>query len=146
MLRAFAAIFVRLIPAFILWCAAGLAYPAAIEIRLWHGMSGAPAAELDRLIARYNASQKEFRVVSYFQGPYDDVMADDIKTRRGTRRSPQIVQVQEGASADLMRTGLARALWQLGQELRSKRRQQAQRNADAEYLPAVAAYFSDAQG
>jgi len=138
MLRAYLAIF--------LLCAAGPAYPAAIEIRLWHGMSGAPAAELDRLIARYNASQKEFRVVSYFQGPYDDVMADDIKTRRGTRRSPQIVQVQEGASADLMRTGLARALWQLEQELRSKRRQQSQRNADAEYLPAVAAYFSDAQG
>jgi len=129
-----------------LLCAAGLAYPAAIEIRLWHGMSGAPAAELDRLIARYNASQKEFRVVSYFQGPYDDVIADDIKTRRGTRRSPQIVQVQDGASADVMRSGLARPLWQLVQESRPKRRQQSHQNADVKYLPAVAAYFSDAQG
>jgi len=138
MLRAYLAIF--------LLCAAGLAYPAAIEVRLWHGMSGAAAAELDRLIARYNASQKHFRVVSYFQGPYDDVMADDIKIRRGTRRSPQIVQVQDGASADLMRTGLARPLWQLVQESRSKGQRQSQRNADAEYLPAVAAYFSDAQG
>jgi len=146
MLRAFAAIFVRLVPAFILLCAAGLAYPAAIEIRLWHGMSGAPAAELDRLIARYNASQKEFRVVSYFQGPYDDVMADDIKIRRGTRRSPHIVQVQDGATADMMQSGFARPLWQLAQESRPKRRQQSHQSADAGYLPAVAAYFSDAEG
>ena len=129
----------------ILLCAAGLAYPAAIEIRLWHGMSGAPAAELDRLIARYNASQKEFRVASYFQGPYDDVMADDIKIRRGTRRSPHIVQAQDAATADLMRSGLARPLWQLVPESRPKRRQSHQ-NADAKYLPAVAAYFSDAEG
>ena len=139
MLRAFFAIFSL--------CAAGLAYPAAIEIRLWHGMSGAPAAELDRLIARYNASQKEFRVVSYFQGPYDEVMADDIKIRRATRRSPHIVQVQDGATADIMRSGFARPLWQLAQELRPKRRQQSHKeDADAKYLPAVAAYFSDAQG
>jgi sn-glycerol 3-phosphate transport system substrate-binding protein len=139
MLRAFFAIFSL--------CAAGLAYPAAIEIRLWHGMSGAPAAELDRLIARYNASQKEFRVVSYFQGPYDDVMADDIKIRRGTRRSPHIVQVQDGATADIMRSGFARPLWQLAQESRPKRRQQSHgKDADAKYLPAVAAYFSDAEG
>src|ERR1044071_8454473 len=102
MLRAIFAIF--------LLCAAGLAYPAAIEIRLWHGMSGAPAVELDRLIARYNASQKEFHVISYFQGPYDDVMADDIKIRRGTRRSPHIVQVQDRATADMMRSGFARPL------------------------------------
>jgi len=138
MLRAFFAIFSL--------CAAGLAYPAAIEIRLWHGMSGAPAVELDRLIARYNASQKEFRVVSYFQGPYDDVMADDIKIRRGTRRSPHIVQVQDGATADMMRSGFARPLWQLVQESRPKRRQQSHQNADAKYLPAVAAYFSDPEG
>ncbi|MFL6565633.1 MAG: sn-glycerol-3-phosphate ABC transporter substrate-binding protein UgpB [Burkholderiales bacterium] len=138
MLRAFFAI--------CLLCAAGLASPAATEIRLWHGMSGAPAAELDRLIVRYNASQKEFRVVSYFQGPYDDVMADDIKIRRGTRRSPQIVQVQDGASADVMLSGLARPLWQLVEESRPKRRRQSHQNADAKYLPAVAAYFSDAEG
>ena len=139
MLRAFFAIFSL--------CAAGLAYPAAIEIRLWHGMSGAPAAELDRLIARYNASQKEFRVVSYFQGPYDEVMADDIKIRRATRRSPHIVQVQDGATADIMRSGFARPLWQLAQESRPKRRQQShKKDADAKYLPAVAAYFSDAEG
>jgi sn-glycerol 3-phosphate transport system substrate-binding protein len=140
-MRAFTAIL-----AISLLCAAGLAYPAAIEVRLWHGMSGAPAAELDRLIARYNASQKDYRVVSFFQGPYDEVMANDIELRRGTRRAPHIVQVQDGATADMMRSGFARPLWQLVQESRPKRRQQSRQNADAKYLPAVAAYFSDAEG
>jgi sn-glycerol 3-phosphate transport system substrate-binding protein len=127
-----------------LLCAAGLAYPAAIEIRLWHGMSGASGVELDRLIARYNASQKDYRVVSYFQGPYDDVMADDIGLRKGTRRSPHIVQVQDAATAEVLRSGLARPLWQLMQE--TPRKPDAKSLLDAKYLPAVAAYFSDAEG
>jgi sn-glycerol 3-phosphate transport system substrate-binding protein len=150
MLRAFTGIFVRLVLASILLCAAGLAYPAALEIRLWHGMSGASGVELDRLIARYNASQKDYRVVSYFQGPYDDVMAHDLVLRRGTRRSPHIVQVQDAATADIMRSGFGRALWQLMEESRSKARpksrQKSDSNIEVKYLPAVAAYFSDAEG
>lgn len=140
MLRAFLATFLPLI----LLCAAGLAHPAAIEIRLWHGMSGASGAELDRLVARYNASQKDYRVVSYFQGPYDDVMADDIQLRRGTRRSPHIVQVQDAATADILRSGFGLPLWQLIREPR--RKPDAKSLLDAKYLPAVAAYFSDAEG
>src|SRR5262245_20051833 len=120
MLRAFFAIF--------LLCPAWFAYPAAIEIRLWHGMSGASGAELDRLIARYNASQKDYRVVSYFQGPYDEVMAHDMQLRKGTRRAPHIVQVQDGATADMMRSGSARPFWQLAHEARLK--------LDGKYLPA----------
>ena len=129
MLRVFTAVF--------LLCAAVPAH-SAVDIRLWHGMSGAPGAELDRLIARYNASQKEYRVVSYFQGPYDDVMADDIGLRKGTRRAPHIVQVQDAATAEVLRGGLARPFWQLAQESRLK--------MDGKYLPAIAASFSDAEG
>src|SRR5262245_48704490 len=119
MLRIFAVVLVL--------CAAGLAH-AADEIRLWHGMSGAAGAELDRLVARYNASQKDYRVVSFFRGPYDEAMAHDIERRRGTRRSPHIVQVQDAASADIMASGTARPLWQLMRE--------ARRKLDATYLPA----------
>jgi len=133
----------RTLPAILILCAAGLAH-SAVEIRLWHGMSGAYGVELDRLIARYNASQKDYRVVSYFQGPYDDVMADDIGLRKGTRRSPHIVQVQDAATAEVLRSGLARPLWQLMQE--TPRKPDAKFLLDAKYLPAVAAYFSDAEG
>jgi sn-glycerol 3-phosphate transport system substrate-binding protein len=145
MLRTFAAF----LPVFLLWCAAGLAH-AAEEIRLWHAMSGAAGAELDRLVARYNATQKEYRVVSFFRGPYDEVLANDIELRKGTRRSPHIVQVQDAGTADMLRSGVARPFWQLVQESRPKPRQKSrlkpQPAVEAHYLPAVAAYFSDAEG
>jgi sn-glycerol 3-phosphate transport system substrate-binding protein len=118
-----------------LLCAAGLAH-AVEEIRLWHGMSGVLGTELDRLIAKYNASQKDYRVASFFQGPYDEVMADDIEVRKG--RSPHIVQVNDAGTGDMMRSGSALPLWQLAQ--------QSGRPLDAKYLPAVSAYFSDADG
>src|SRR5687768_4170397 len=92
-----------LVVGLVLLCAAGLA-AAAEEIRLWHGMSGALGAELDRLVGRYNASQKDYRVVSFFQGPYDEVMADDIEVRKGTRHAPHIVQVNETGIADILRS------------------------------------------
>lgn len=123
--------------AIVVLCAAGPAL-AALEIRLWHGMSGAPGAELDRLVAGYNASQKAYRVASFFQGPYDAVMADDIAIRKGTRHSPHIVQVSDAATGDMLRSGTAVALWRLMHA--------ARRPLDASYLPAVAAYFSDAEG
>ncbi len=118
--------------AIFLLCAAGLA-AAAEEIRLWHGMSGALGMELDRLVARYNASQKQYRVASFFQGPYDDVMADDIALRKGTRRAPHLVQVSDSGTAEILKSGAARPLWELLQ-------------LDAKYLPAVSAHLSDPEG
>jgi sn-glycerol 3-phosphate transport system substrate-binding protein len=116
----------------VILCAAGAA-GAAEEIRLWHGMSGALGTELDRLVARYNASQKQYRVVSFFQGPYDEVMADEINVRRGTRRAPHLVQVTESGTADMLKSGAVRPIWELVQ-------------LDAKYLPAVSAQLSDAEG
>ena len=113
-------------------------------------MSGAAGAELDRLVARYNASQRDYRVVSFFQGPYDEVLANDIELRRRTRRPPQIVQVQDAGTADIMRSGLARPLWQLLEESRPKPRPKPgpkpHAAVEVKYLPALAAYFSDAEG
>ncbi len=126
-----------LVVGFVLLCAAGLA-AAAEEIRLWHGMSGALGAELDRLVGRYNASQKDYRVVSFFQGPYDEVMADDIEVRKGTRHAPHIVQVNETGIADILRSGKARPLWQL--------MQQSGRPLEATYFAAVSGALSDAEG
>jgi sn-glycerol 3-phosphate transport system substrate-binding protein len=121
----------------LLSCAAGLLH-AAQEIRLWHAMSGAAGVELDRVVARFNASQTDYRLVSFFQGLYDEVMADEIEVRKGTRRLPHIVQVNDAGTADMMRSGAARPVWQLMRE--------SGHTLDAGYLPAVAAYFSDAEG
>jgi sn-glycerol 3-phosphate transport system substrate-binding protein len=122
--------------AILLLCAAAPAQ-AAEEIRLWHAMSGPLGVELDKLVARFNASQKEYRLVSFFQGTYDEALAAEIASRHG-RRAPHIVQVPEAGTADMLRSGAARALWQVMQDTR--------RELDAKYLPAVSAYFSDAEG
>jgi sn-glycerol 3-phosphate transport system substrate-binding protein len=120
-----------------LLCAAALAH-AAEEVRLWHAMSGPLGAELDRLVARFNASQSQYRVVSFFQGPYDAVLADDLQLRKGTVHSPHILQVQDTGTADMMRTGAAHPLWQvMGQHGQV---------SGARFLPAVSAYFSDEEG
>lgn len=123
--------------AIVLLCAAALAH-AAEEIRFWHAMSGPLGEELDRLVARFNASQREYRVVSFFQGPYDEVLADELAVRKGTRHAPHLVQVQEAATADMIGSGAARPLWQVMQEFGQA--------LDARYLPAVSAYFSDVDG
>lgn len=120
-----------------LLCAAALAH-AAEEVRLWHAMSGRLGVELDHLVARFNASQQEYRVVSFFQGSYDAVLADDLQLRRGTRHAPHIVQVQDAATADMMHSGAALPLWQVMRE--------HGQGADPRYLPAVSAYFSDEEG
>ena len=44
---------------------------SAADIRVWHSMSGVRGAEFDRLVARFNASQKQFRVVATYKGAYD---------------------------------------------------------------------------
>ena len=126
----------KILLAIFLLCVAAAA-PAAEEIRFWHGMSGAPGEELDKLVARFNASQKDYRVVSFFQGAYDEALAAELATRRG-RRLPHIVQVHEAGTADVIRSGAARPLWQVMQE--------SGQDLDAKYLPAVSAYFSDAHG
>ena len=120
--------------AVVLWCAAAAGHGAE-EIRFWHAMSGPVGEEFDRLVARFNASQPQYRVVSSFQGPYDAVLADEIAVRKGTGGSPHIVQVQESATADMMRSGAARPLWQVLQE--------SGQRLDARFLPAVATSFSD---
>jgi sn-glycerol 3-phosphate transport system substrate-binding protein len=118
-------------------CAATLAQ-AMEEIRLWHVMSGPLGVELDRLVARYNASQDRYRVVSFFQGPYDAVLAHDLEMRKGTAQSPHIVQVQDTATAEVMRSGGALPLWQVLQQHGAW--------AQTRYIPAAAAYFSDDEG
>jgi sn-glycerol 3-phosphate transport system substrate-binding protein len=111
---------------------------AAEEIRVWHAMSGPIGASFDQLVERFNASQKEYRVKSFFQGPYDEVLADELEVRKRSGDAPHVVQVQDAGTADMLRSGAARALWQVLED--------AGLRLDARYLPAVATYFSDGEG
>ena len=86
---------------------------SAAEIRVWHSMSGVRGAEFDRLVARFNASQKQFRVVATYKGAYDEAVVEATTARR-TLRAPHLVQASElGAAYLLEQKDLARPLWQV---------------------------------
>jgi sn-glycerol 3-phosphate transport system substrate-binding protein len=86
---------------------------AASEIRLWHSMEGVRGAELARLVAQFNASQKNYRVVAAYKGAYDEALVEAV-TARNTPRAPHIVQASDlGAAYLLEQEGLVRPLWQL---------------------------------
>jgi sn-glycerol 3-phosphate transport system substrate-binding protein len=86
---------------------------SAADIRVWHSMSGVRGAEFDRLVARFNASQKQFRVVATYKGAYDEAVVEATTARR-TPRAPHLVQASElGAAYLLEQKDLARPLWQV---------------------------------
>jgi sn-glycerol 3-phosphate transport system substrate-binding protein len=126
---------------FFLLCAALLApsfAKASTEIRFWHAMSGPRGVELEQLAARFNASQAVYRVAPRYKGTEEQTLALALGSRRSLW-GPHIVQVYEAGTADVMAQEHAvRPLWQVMAE--------AGQPLDANYLPAVAGYFSDAQG
>lgn len=98
--------------------AACCAAPAAAgEIRLWHSMSGVRGAALERVVARFNASQRDYRVVAVFKGFYDEAAADAINSRQRpdfAARGPHLVQASEIGGAYLReQPDLVRPLWRV---------------------------------
>ena len=89
----------------------------AADIRLWHSMNAARGAEFERIVARFNASQKQFRVAATYKGAYDEAAVEAV-TARGSRnfgaRAPHIVQASELGGAFLLdQKDAARPLWQV---------------------------------
>ena len=74
----------------LLGCAAAAAGPA--EIRVWHSMSGVRGAEFERLAARFNQSQKQFRVVATYKGAYEEAVVEAYTARRTWCRRPSSAQ------------------------------------------------------
>jgi sn-glycerol 3-phosphate transport system substrate-binding protein len=108
---------------------------ATTEIRVWHAMSGAPHAAFDRLAERFNASQREFRVVTAGQSSHDQALGAVL----AARMPPHLVQLDEAGAADLLaRKGMVRPLWQVMAEARQP--------LGSKYVPGVAGALSDAKG
>lgn len=100
----------------VLLCAA---QAAASDIRVWHSLNGASGAEFERLVARFNAAQRPFRVVATYKGAYDEAAVEAVTARRAPR-APHLVQASElGGTFLLEQNELVRPLWQLI-ELRSE--------------------------
>ena len=124
--------------ALVLACTAGAARAAA-EIQFWHAMSGERGKQLDSLVARFNAAQKDVRVVATYKGQYPEVLEAAIAAYRGGQ-APHVVQVYELGTAQAMAARQAiRPAWQLLEEA-------GVRLEGRQLVPAVASYFSDAHG
>lgn len=112
---------------------------AAQELRLWHAMSGAHGTALEALVERFNASQKDVRVVASYRGPYDKTLREGLAAH-ARPDGPDLLQVYEVGAADMLAARDAvRPLWRVmvdaGQPLDHGR-----------FVPAIAAFYGDAQG
>ena len=83
--------------------AAGLALsaPARAEttIRFWHAMNGVLGEVLDAQVARFNASQKDYKVVATYKGTYEEVMQAGLAATGA--QAPHVLQVWPWRSSRL---------------------------------------------
>ena len=113
---------------------------APTEIQFWHAMGGPLGDQVEAIAQRFNASQKDFVVSTAYKGNYDETMAAaGIAYRSG--KPPHLVQIYEIGTANMMAAPdkVVRPVWQVMAEAGEKLDPKA-------FVPAVASYFSDAQG
>lgn len=125
----------------IAFSALSLALPAraAVDIHLWHAMDGALGEKVDQLVAEFNASQSEYRVVATYKGSYDETLALGIAAQvQG--KAPHILQVYEVGIASMT---TARNLYKPAYQVLAA----AGVRLDAKaFVAPVASYFSDRKG
>ena len=112
---------------------------AVVEVQFWHAMSGALGDRVNDLATRFNAQQKEVKVVAVFKGSYDETLAAGIAAFRA-KNPPHILQVYEVGTATMMASKSAiKPVYEV--------MQQADKKWDAKkYIPAVTSYYTDNQG
>ena len=119
------------------------AQAAPTEIQFWHAMGGPLGDQVEAIAQRFNAAQKDYVVATAYKGNYDETMAAAFIAQRAGA-APHVVQVYELGTANMMAamggaSGAVRPVWQVmaeaGERLEAK-----------VFVPAVASYFSDAQG
>jgi sn-glycerol 3-phosphate transport system substrate-binding protein len=112
---------------------------AQVEIQWWHSMTGANNTGVNELATRFNASQKEYKVVPVFKGSYPESMTAAIAAFRAGN-PPHILQVFEVGTATMMSAKgaivpVAKVMADAKEKFNPK-----------EYLPTVTGYYSDSKG
>jgi sn-glycerol 3-phosphate transport system substrate-binding protein len=112
---------------------------AETRVEFWHAMTGELRRELERLVADFNRSQPDARIVATAKGSYAETVTSAIFAVR-THSQPAIVQVNEVATATMMAArGAIYPVFEL------MRNQGIGFDRDA-FLPAIAGYYSDLAG
>ena len=126
-----------------LFAAGILGAPAAqaqTEIQWWHSMGGALGEKLNELATKFNASQKEYKVVPVYKGSYPESMTAAIAAFRAGN-APHLLQVFEVGTATMM--AAKGAIVPVDQGDGGRRRSPSIPKA---YLPTVAGYYTDPKG
>jgi sn-glycerol 3-phosphate transport system substrate-binding protein len=112
---------------------------AQTEIQWWHAMGGELGQKLEEIVATYNASQSDYKVVPTYKGSYSETMTSAIAAFRA-KEQPTIVQVFEVGTGTMMAAeGAVYPVYQMmkdtGQDFDPKA-----------FLPAVVGYYTDTNG
>src|SRR5579871_2181535 len=119
-------------------CCAGAAQ-AQTEIQWWHSMGGALGEKVNELVGKFNAAQKDYKIVAVYKGSYPESMTAGIAAFRAGN-APHILQVFEVGTATMMAaTGAVKPVYKLMQEAGEKFDPKA-------YLPAITGYYSTSKG
>src|SRR5438105_7218688 len=109
------------------------------EIQFWHSMGGALGEATNELAAKFNDSQKEYKVVPVFKGTYPQSMTAAIAAFRAGN-APHILQVFEVGTATMMAAkGAVVPVTKLMTDANEPFDPKA-------YLPTVAGYYTDPKG
>jgi sn-glycerol 3-phosphate transport system substrate-binding protein len=131
--------FKRLAAAF---AAAALFAPAAhaqTEIQWWHSMTGANNDKVNDLAAKFNASQKDYKIVATYKGGYPESMTAAIAAFRAGS-APHLLQVFEVGTATMM---AAKGAIVPVAKVMADSKEPFDPKA---YLPTVAGYYTDTKG
>ena len=102
-------------------------------------MQGERGRQVERLVARLQRSQNEYRIVPVHKGTYAETLAAAIVALR-SRQQPPIVQVVEVATATMM--AAKGAIYPVHELMRD----QGEEFDPAVYLPVIKGYYSDVDG
>jgi sn-glycerol 3-phosphate transport system substrate-binding protein len=121
--------------------AAAVAAPAQaqIDIQWWHSMGGALGEKLSALADKFNASQKDYKVVAVYKGAYPVSMTAAIAAFRAGN-APHILQVFEVGTATMM---AAKGAIVPIATLMTNAKEPFEPKA---YLPTVTGYYTDQKG
>jgi sn-glycerol 3-phosphate transport system substrate-binding protein len=112
---------------------------AQIEIQWWHSMGGQLGEALNELANKFNAEQKDYKIVTSYKGSYPESMTAAIAAFRAGQ-APHMLQVFEVGTATMMAAkGAVKPVYQLMKE-------QGEPFDPKAYLPTVTGYYSDPQG
>src|SRR5687767_9337153 len=112
---------------------------AQTELQWWHAQTGANNEIINKLAEEFNASQKDYKVVTAYKGAYADTMNAGIAAFRAGN-APHIMQVFEVGTATMMS---ARGAVKPVHEMMKEAGEKFDPNA---YLPAIAGYYSTGKG